>query len=417
MKTPLNTEEIPMKKKPEHGRNPHEHGISIYNISVLYFFHIFAFKSIPKIMARPLKNSDGKELSTTGQSNYLTTAKYDYTPQEKRILYRVVEQAWKHIDENKINLKEKKVAELVVEDKSFLMPITHFMNKEQLRTRGGTTDQEVYEAFLSLKAKDISGYNSVQGTWMVASIVCSAYRMKNGMIRFSVAHPVWQSALDFSAGWSPIELTVAMELKSAYSMRFYELAKKWSDTKIWKVSIEEFRETFGCKDKYQALYDLKRYVVETAQKELDKVSPWSFTYEQIKVGHKVRGFTFYFYENKKNVPERAIRKQLLSKHPQGILPEEVKAWLTNKMNLNQKQRESNIVLFDNLCRIFKDDTITELEETFQYISNQGFRPQENIGWFIQNLKKKAENASEGISQSDKNKLDGIASQFAKRFNN
>ena len=42
--------------------------------------------------------------------------------------------------------------------------------------------------------------------------------------------------------------------------------------------------------------------------------------------------------------------------------------------------------------LFIQSMIPELEETFQYITKQGFRPQENIGWFIQNLKKKIENA-------------------------
>ena len=62
------------------------------------------------------------------------------------------------------------------------------------------------------------------------------------------------------------------------------------------------------------------------------------------------------------------------------------------MNFNQTQIRSNVKLIEELQRIFQQDTISELEETFQYISKQGFRPQENVGWFIQNLKKKVENA-------------------------
>lgn len=344
-------------------------------------------------MARPLK-TNGKELPTTGQSNYLTTAKYDYTPQEKRILYRVVEQAWAYIQKQGINLKNKPVAEIIFQDKNFTMPITKFMNKEQLKSRGGNTDKEVYEAFLSLKAKDISGYNSINGTWIVSSIVNSAYKLKDGMITFSVAGPVWQSALDFSSGWSPLDLTIAMELKSAYSMRFFEIARRFHDTKFWNVSIKEFRETFGCEDKYLAHNDLKRYIIDNAKDELDRVASWSFSYEQHKVGRKVDRLTFYFYEIPKNKREEETRKEILSQYPQAVIRPEVKEWLKNKMYFNTGQIRSNIKLIDELQRIFQNDTIPELEETFQYIAKQGFRPQENVGWFIQNLKKKVENAKD-----------------------
>lgn len=42
--------------------------------------------------------------------------------------------------------------------------------------------------------------------------------------------------------------------------------------------------------------------------------------------------------------------------------------------------------------MFHNDTLSELEVFFQDIAKQGFRLQENIGRFIQNLKKKIKNA-------------------------
>ena len=48
-------------------------------------------------MARPLK----VENQMMQQSNYFTTARYDYTAQEKRILYRVAEKAYEYRMANK----------------------------------------------------------------------------------------------------------------------------------------------------------------------------------------------------------------------------------------------------------------------------------------------------------------------------
>ena len=175
-------------------------------------------------------------------------------------------------------------------------------------------------------------------------------------------------------------------------MRFYEIALRWSDTKIRKISLEDFRDLFGCKEKYPAFNDMKRYIIDNAKEELDRVAPWSFSYEQHKVGRKVESFTFYFYEIPKNKREETERKELLSKYPQAVIRPEVKDWFKNKMGFNTGQIRSNVQLIDELQRIFQNGTIPELEETYQYITKQGFRPQENIGWFIQNLKKKIENA-------------------------
>lgn len=59
-------------------------------------------KPITKGMARPVK----AQLKDIRQSNYFTTAKYDYTLQEKIILYRVAEQAFEYREANKEWFKE-----------------------------------------------------------------------------------------------------------------------------------------------------------------------------------------------------------------------------------------------------------------------------------------------------------------------
>lgn len=84
----------------------------------------------------------------------------------------------------------------------------------------------------------------------------------------------------------------------------------------------------GCLDKYTAIYDLKKYVLDVAQEELDAAAPVSFTYEQEKRGRKVVSFTFLFFENRSfKGYEQHEHKQLLSKHPHIVLTTEIKQWL------------------------------------------------------------------------------------------
>ena len=103
-------------------------------------------------MARPLK----VENQMMQQSNYFTTARYDYTAQEKRILYRVAEKAYEYRMANKEWFEQHDGEFVANEHVSFTMPITKFMNKEQLENSGGEQYEQVVEAFKSLVDKRIS---------------------------------------------------------------------------------------------------------------------------------------------------------------------------------------------------------------------------------------------------------------------
>ena len=366
-------------------------------------------------MARPLKVAEENNVLVR-QSNYITTARYEYTAIEKRILYRIVEKAFECRMANLDWFKANDGKYTIKEHKSLVMPITAFMTKEQQENGSGEYYEQIVDAFNSLVDKKISFRG--QGEFSFGGILNFADQIKGeGTVSFMVHRFVWQSALDFSKGFTKLDLVTAMELKSAYSMRFYELAKSWQDRMHCSLSVQEFREMFGCTNKYAMLNDLKRYVIEVAKKELDRVSPISFYYDQEKAGRTVTKFNFHFYENKKNISEAEHHKELLSKNPQGALPPNIKNWLTKRLGLTKQQRESNIKLFDSLYSTFGNDTITELEETYQYIYRQGCRPEENIGWFIQNLKKKVENASEKDSFNDREKIHPSLNTLYDKFSN
>ena len=162
-----------------------------------------------------------------------------------------------------------------------------------------------------------------------------------------------------------------------------------------KISVEEFREMFRCQDKYPRMESIRRCIIDVAKKELDAVSPISFNYECNKVGTKIKSFTFHFYKiigRTAAVDEE--KKGLLSQYPLATYRPEVRSWLKHKLGFTTVQLKGNAKTIEEFQRIFQNDTIQELEETFQYIAKQGFRPQDNIGWFIQNLKKKVENTKQ-----------------------
>lgn len=105
-------------------------------------------------------------------------------------------------------------------------------------------------------------------------------------------HPLIAAVfMDFSKGYRKYELKTAMQFESVYAMRFYELMS--GQEKPLSYTIEHLKEMFGIENKYKFVKDFIKYVVETAKKELDEKSPYSFEYKINKQGKKLHSITFY----------------------------------------------------------------------------------------------------------------------------
>ena len=334
------------------------------------------------------------EVSEIKQSNYITTARYDYSPMEKRILYRVVEKAWEYRLANAEYFKEHDGEFVVKKHVEFTMPITAFMTDEQCKNGSGEYYQEIVEAFKSLVEKRISFIGKDEFSF--GGILNFADQNKGeGTISFMVHKFVWQSALDFTRGFTKLDLEIAMQFKCAYTMRFFELMKEWQDVGCFKVSVQELRSMFRCSDKYPLINDFKRYVINKANKELDESSYLSFDYTSNKVGREIRSFTFTIKEIKKNLSAEKEQQQLIASHPESAIPLDVKLWISRKIGLDKKQLHSNMATFYELYKLFKENTITEMEETFQFlVQGRAKRPESNVGLFITNLKAKIKNEKE-----------------------
>jgi Protein involved in initiation of plasmid replication len=364
-------------------------------------------------MPRPIKNLP---TDTTKQSNYITSARYDYSPQEKRILYRVVEKAFSFRQKNAAYFKYNDGEYKVTKPVEFTMPISDFIpGRSDL---SGRDYENVVDAFKSLVDKRINFRGD--GEFAFGSIVNYAFQNKGeGSITFNVHQFVWQSALDFTKGFTQLDVVAAMQFKSAYTMRFYELAKCWIDKEYWKISPEEFREMFGCKDKYPKINDLKSCIISVAKKELDSKGDVSFTFEQNKQGHRITLFTFRFYRIFRC--NQGEKEKLEKENPFSLISKDFKEWLENKITMKNNEIRNNIKLFNAFEKYFGIKTLYEVEETFQYLTKINKRPQDNKGLFIGNLKSKLgwkdDDKGNNVSGDDKKKIDDITMSLVNKFNN
>ena len=230
-------------------------------------------------MARTIK---GNELAI--QSYIFTTAKYNFNAYEKRIMYRLVEFAQDEIKGIMIRDNMHKITPTLF-GREITMPVADI-----LRNAKDQNYTIAKKAFRSLAQKGVE-YEDDE-IWQYTSIISSPKIDKiKGYVIFTVLDDIWRCLLDFTKGYRKYELVTAMQFKSVYSMRMYELMS--GQKRPLEFTFEDLKMRFGVKDKYKLVGHFKTRVLDIAKKELDESSPYSFNYIEVKGGRKVVGFKFF----------------------------------------------------------------------------------------------------------------------------
>ena len=73
---------------------------------------------------------------------------------------------------------------------------------------------------------------------------------------------------------------------SIYSFRFYQMMMQFKSTGYCKISLDDLRYVLALFEKYEATKDLRKWVIDTAVKEINEKTPYKVSYELIKSGRK-----------------------------------------------------------------------------------------------------------------------------------
>ena len=288
------------------------------------------------------------------QSYILTTAKYDYSVYEKRILYRIVEQLQLLIEGKTLN-KNYSMQEIPHEDIKlfkFTFPFSAFKKNEEDKNHA-----QIKKALLSLEKKGFEYEDSE--VWETINILYLPKVFKNKeYIGFTLREEIIQAFLDFSKGFKKYELKTAMEFESVYSMRFYELLSN-QKTPI-NYSIDTLKEMFQIENKYKLTADFLRYVIEPAKKELDKCSPYTFHYETIKTGRKITGIRFIPI-HQPQFEDESLKKQKALKQMSNrwYIPKNIEDYLKYNYEFTDKELNNNLSLFESLYNHLSEEELLD----------------------------------------------------------
>ncbi|MDH0675595.1 MULTISPECIES: replication initiation protein [Empedobacter] len=312
-----------------------------------------------------MKSINNKEIL---QSYILTTAKYDYTVYEKRILYRIIEVLQELIIQKTLNKKY----DLNITDKKdfdFSIPLSSFLKDEydENYTRAKQALESLNNKIIKYEDED---------TWAIINLIERpeiVKRHNNSIAKFRLHPHIAECFLDFSKGYKKYELKVAMQFESVFSMRFYELFS--NQKKPINFSIDRLKEMFQVTDKYKLTADFIKRVIDPAKKELDKCSPYTFHYEQIKTGRKITGIRFIpIHQPQFDDPE--LKKKHLNKQMSNrwFIPKNIEDYLIYNFNFTDKELNNNLnlfeVLYNNLTEESLLDFLVELREPSSYADNQ-----------------------------------------------
>ena len=112
-----------------------------------------------------------------------------------------------------------------------------------------------------------------------------------------------------SAQFTRYALADVAKMDSAYGIRLYELLCQWRDAGEREVSIEWLRDAFQLGDKYPAIKDFKRWVLDPAVAQINEHSPLQVSWTQRKTGRKVTHIHFKFAPKAKEKPAAVLAEK------------------------------------------------------------------------------------------------------------
>jgi len=270
------------------------------------------------------------------QSYLLTSARYDFDVYEKRILFRLVELCQPQLKGQKLNDKFSINSDLWG-NRDIKMPISSFLKGEDDKNHS-----RVKDALRRLNDKRFE-YEDDKIWKPIRLIELPRINKYEEFVEFKIHSEIFQTILNFSKGFRKLELETVMQFESVYSMRFYELfsGKKTPIT----YTIDHLKIMFKLEGKYKRVNDFFRYVIEPAQKELNKKSPYSFEYKAEKEGRritKIKFYPVYVPENRDpQVEEKQLKKQV---SPYWELSPMIIQYLKQNFLFQMKEINSNIDL-------------------------------------------------------------------------
>ena len=175
--------------------------------------------------------------------------------------------------------------------KNYRISIREF--SEMLGLQGSAKYTEIKEITRELMSKSIE-IPQADGGWLLANWISSAKYIKGeGIIDLSFSPDLKPYMLQLKNQFTSYQLSNILSLHSTYSIRLYELLKKWQHLGKWENTIEELKLKFGVTEgTYKRYNHFKTRVLTRAIDEMNEKTDLHIEFEEIKKGRSVNRIKF-----------------------------------------------------------------------------------------------------------------------------
>ena len=205
--------------------------------------------------------------------NFLINAKstYKYTLNELKLISHLIA----NILPSDTNLEIKKVS---IRELNFIVTDSNNYSK-------------IGKELEKLKIKIIKLPNGYEVNWF------SCLKYENGFIEYSFDTRLKEFLLNINSNFTSYYLTNVLNLKSAYSIRIFELLFQLKDKGYRTIFLNDLRECLGVPDSYSNK-DIRR-LIQNVQKDLQLHTTIQFEFKIVKKGRIFHKVEFIIKNNKK----------------------------------------------------------------------------------------------------------------------
>lgn len=226
------------------------------------------------------------------KSNTLVEASYRLSTQEQKVILSLA-------------------AKIKTQDEDFKNYT--FSVKEFADITGARIDSKYHEIknLTSRLLRRVFTINEADGPLQLSWLSAAKYFDGEGIITLRFDPGLKPYLLQLKDCFTKINLSVALRLKSSFSIRIYELLKQYESIGSRSFMLSELKTMLGIADSQYKLYGhLKSKVLKVAQDELAAKTDLTFDYEEIKVGRSVGKIRFTIKSQRipvsKDDPEKTV---------------------------------------------------------------------------------------------------------------
>ena len=212
------------------------------------------------------------------QANSLVSARYRLTLGEQRMVLMMI---------CKIDYKDEAFKGYVISIKELAETLQ--LNEDCAYREANVITDRLLKRILRIKRPDGS---LLKCNWIAEAI------HQPGSVTLTPAPSLRPYLLELRERFTIVPLNQIKGLRSQYSVRIYMLLRQYLGIGSFDLDVDEFKAMLGIDDKYQRFNELRRWVIEAAQKELNEKSDISFKLETIRKGKVISKLRFIIIKKK-----------------------------------------------------------------------------------------------------------------------